>query len=65
MLTRSRSSSERLMLQAMKYKPLDDLEMFELLQAAYPEKFADELSGWEAEAEQELDILRAKVATEI
>jgi len=42
-------------------KPLDDLEMFELLQAAYPEKFkgdddetfeaaqefADEISGWE------------------
>lgn len=23
-------------------KPLDDLEMFELLQAAYPEKFPDE-----------------------
>ena len=45
----------------MKAKPLDDLEMFELLQAAYPEKFpddedetweaaqnfADEISGWE------------------
>lgn len=45
----------------MKPKPLDDLEMFEVLQAAYPEKFgddsndtwdsaqefADELSGWE------------------
>ena len=45
----------------MKTKPLDDLEMFELLQAAYPEKFpddeeetweaaqsfADEISGWE------------------
>jgi hypothetical protein len=44
-----------------KLKPLDDLEMFELLQAAYPEKFkddsdssfesaqifADELSGWD------------------
>lgn len=43
------------------YKPLDDLEMFELMQAAYPEKFqgdndetfdaanefADELQGWE------------------
>ena len=42
-------------------KPLDDLEMFELLRAAYPEKFnddedeswdkaqqfANELSGWE------------------
>lgn len=42
-------------------KPLDELEMFELLQAAYPEKFpgdddetwdaaqnfADEISGWE------------------
>ena len=25
-----------------KSKPLDDLEMFELLQAAYPEKFADD-----------------------
>lgn len=45
----------------MKYKRLDELEMFELLQAAYPEKFAGEdddtyeaaqifadgLSGWE------------------
>jgi hypothetical protein len=45
----------------MKTKPLDDLEMFELLRAAYPERFkddedetweeaqqfADELSGWE------------------
>ena len=44
-----------------KPKPLDELEMFELLRAAYPEKFtddedetfdaaqqfADELSGWE------------------
>lgn len=29
--------------------PLDDLEMFELLQAAYPEKFADESNEtWEA-----------------
>ena len=49
----------------MKCKPLDDLEMFELLQAAYPEKFADdenetwdaaqqfadELSGWDAIAD--------------
>ena len=49
----------------MKRKPLDDLEMFELLQAAYPEKFADdenetwdaaqqfadELSGWDAIAD--------------
>ena len=49
----------------MKPKPLDDLEMFELLQAAYPEKFpndddetwnaaqefADEISGWEAVAD--------------
>ena len=26
----------------MKAKPLDGLEMFELLQAAYPEKFADD-----------------------
>ncbi len=45
----------------MKAKPLEDLEMFELLQAAYPEKFpgddddtweaaqqfADEIAGWE------------------
>lgn len=45
----------------MKAKPLDDLEMFELLQAAYPEKFsgddddtweaaqnfADEINGWD------------------
>ena len=44
-----------------KHQPLDDLEMFELMQAAYPEKFqgdddetfeaandfADELQGWE------------------
>lgn len=49
----------------MKTKPLDDLEMFDLLQAAYPEKFpgdddktweavqefADEISGWEAVAD--------------
>ena len=49
----------------MKNQPLDDLEMFELLQAAYPEKFpddqdetweaaqsfADEISGWEAVAD--------------
>ena len=26
----------------MKAKPLDDLEMFELLQACYPEKFLDD-----------------------
>ena len=26
----------------MKTQPLDDLEMFELLQAAYPEKFPDD-----------------------
>ena len=26
----------------MKAKPLDDLEMFELLQACYPEKFPDD-----------------------
>ena len=33
----------------MKAKPLDDLEMFELLQAAYPEKFPDdEDETWEA-----------------
>ncbi len=33
----------------MKYKPLDDLEMFELLQAAYPEKFPDdEDETWDA-----------------
>ena len=45
----------------MNHKPLDDLEMFELLRAAYPEKFtdeenetwdaaqqfSDELSGWD------------------
>lgn len=45
----------------MKFKCLDDLEMFELLQAAYPERFrndddetwnaaqifADEISGWD------------------
>lgn len=45
----------------MKYRPLDELEMFELLRAAYPEKFtgdddetweavqsfADEISGWD------------------
>ena len=45
----------------MKAKPLDDLEMFDLLQAAYPEKFtsdddetfeaaqqfADEISGYD------------------
>lgn len=49
----------------MKAKPLDDLEMFELMQAAYPEKFsgdddetweaaqlfADEICGWEDVAE--------------
>lgn len=49
----------------MKAIPLDDLEMFDLLQAAYPEKFkgdddetfeaaqefADSISGWEAIAE--------------
>ena len=49
----------------MKPKPLDDLEMFELLKAAYPEKFkddddktwddaqnfADDLSGWDQIAE--------------
>lgn len=48
-----------------KIYPLDELEMFELLQAAYPEKFsgdddetyeaaqefADEISGWEAIAD--------------
>lgn len=33
----------------MKAKPLDDLEMFELLRAAYPEKFKDdEDETWEA-----------------
>lgn len=46
-------------------KPLDELEMFDLLQAAYPDKFqddddetferaqefADEISGWEEIAE--------------
>lgn len=49
----------------MKAKPLDELEMFELLRAAYPEKFtdeenetweaaqqfADEISGWEVIAD--------------
>ncbi|PHS64375.1 MAG: hypothetical protein COB09_08350 [Thalassobium sp.] len=49
----------------MKFEKLDELEMFELLQAAYPEKFineddetwdaaqqfADDLSGWEDIAE--------------
>jgi hypothetical protein len=49
----------------MNYKPLDDLEMFELLRAAYPEKFtdeedktwnaaqqfADEITGWDEIAE--------------
>lgn len=49
----------------MNHKPLDDLEMFELLRAAYPEKFtddedktwdavqqfADELTGWDEIAE--------------
>lgn len=49
----------------MKFKPLDDLEMFELLQAAYPDQlsgdddaafeaaqdFADNLCGWEEIAE--------------
>ena len=33
----------------MKYKPLDELEMFELLRAAYPERFTDdEDETWEA-----------------
>jgi len=45
----------------MKAKPLDDLELFELLRAAYPEKFkddddetwnaaqsfADDIAGWQ------------------
>lgn len=49
----------------MKAKPLDDLEMFELLKAAYPEKFkddddetweaamqfAEEITGWQDVAE--------------
>lgn len=36
----------------MKATPLDDLEMFELLQAAYPEKFPDdEDETWEAAQE--------------
>lgn len=35
-----------------KYRPLDDLEMVELLQAAYPEKFPDESDEtWEAALE--------------
>jgi hypothetical protein len=56
----------------MKVTPLDDLEMFELLQAAYPgrfesddndtfeaaQEFADELSGWDDIAE-----LLGRVAT--
>lgn len=49
----------------MKVKPLDDLELFELLKAAYPEKFkddddetwdaaqqfADDIAGWQDVAE--------------
>jgi hypothetical protein len=49
----------------MKAKPLDDLELFDLLKAAYPEKFkedddatwdaaqqfADDISGWHDVAE--------------
>lgn len=36
----------------MKVTPLSDLEMFELLQAAYPEKFPDDENGtWEAAME--------------
>jgi len=36
----------------MKTQPLDDLEMFELLQAAYPEKFPDdENETWDAAQE--------------
>ena len=36
----------------MKAQPLDDLEMFELLQAAYPEKFPDdEDKTWDAAQE--------------
>lgn len=39
----------------MNYKPLDDLEMFELLRAAYPEKFTDdEDATWDA-AQQFVD----------
>lgn len=41
----------------MKSKPIDDLEMFELLQAAYPEKFPDEEdSTWEAAQQFACDI---------
>lgn len=36
-----------------KYKPLDDLEMFELLQAAYPGRFPDEGGDESWEAAQE------------
>lgn len=49
----------------LRVQPLDELEMFELMQAAYPEKFpddddstweaaqefADQISGWEEVAE--------------
>lgn len=36
----------------MKAQPLDDLEMFELLRAAYPEKFTDDENGtWDAAQE--------------
>lgn len=32
-------------------KPLDDLEMFELLSAAYPGKFNDDNEGWDSALE--------------
>ena len=42
----------------MKAKQLDDLEMFELLQAAYPEKFSDdEDETWES-AQQFADEIK-------
>lgn len=40
-----------------KVKPLDDLEMFELLSAAYPEKFSDDDDEtWDAAQEFANDI---------
>ncbi len=40
-----------------KVKPLDDLEMFELLSAAYPEKFSDdEDETWDAVQDFAADI---------
>lgn len=47
----------------MKEKPLDELEMFDLLQAAYPEKFSGDddatfdaaMNFWVAEVQRRLD----------